>query len=199
MSGRYPLLSGVMLLLIPLSCLVTYLTIGDSNYAWVNAIGLLLTPFAIFCWIFTTIRAIHVIEVRFWLIPSTYVTLFAGVIALVICLIMVWYSGMAEGNGQRMQDFTLYVAAGILYAGCVAWSYLYNWRRTKSAILAFSLTFLQTISAAFAIGLLALLLDGRNTKRYERDHGISKLTGLACPCSPTISKILPPARMTTWK
>ena len=64
------------------------------------------------------------------------------------------------------------IAAAILYGGCMMWSYFYNWRRTNSAILAVSLTILQTLSAIFVIGWINLWLDRRNTKRYEREHGL---------------------------
>jgi hypothetical protein len=55
-AGRYPLLSGLLLLSIPVSCWISYLTVRSENYAGINAIGLLIVPFSIFCWIFTTVR-----------------------------------------------------------------------------------------------------------------------------------------------
>jgi hypothetical protein len=173
MAGRYPLTSGLMLLFIPVSCLISYMIVRDQNYAWINAIGLLIVPFAIFCWIFTTIRALHLVDLEFWLIPSTYVALIGGIVALLVCVIMVAFAGVAESHGHHVKDVTLYVAAAILYAGCALWSYFYNWRKTGSLVLATSLTLLQTISATFIIVLLYLWIDGRNTKRYEREHGIS--------------------------
>jgi hypothetical protein len=173
MNGRYSLMSGLMLLSIPASCLLSYMIFRDQNYAWVNAIGLLVVPFAIFCWVFTTIRAIHLVDVQFWFIPSTYVALIGGVISVMICLAMAWFSGIAENKGHHVEDTTLYLVAAILYGGCVVWSYFYNWRKTGSSILAVSLTILQGISAAFLIALLWLWIDGRNTRRYESDHGIS--------------------------
>jgi hypothetical protein len=172
-QARYPLLSGLFLLSIPISGLIGYLIVGSQNYAWINAVGLLIVPFSIFCWIFTTIRAIHLVGVRFWFIPSTYVALVGGVIALLMCLVMGLFAHEAARQGHEVQDVTLYVAAAILYGGCVVWSYFYNWRKTGSAVVAASLTVLQTTSATFAIGLLYLWIDGRNTRRYEREHGIS--------------------------
>lgn len=79
----------------------------------------------------------------------------------------------AARQGHQVQDVTLYIAAAILYGSCVVWSYFYNWRKTGSAILSISLTLLQTISATFVIVALYLWIGGRNTKRYEREHGIS--------------------------
>lgn len=171
--GRYNLLSGLLLFSIPAACLIATLIFRYQNYSWVNAIGVLVVPFAILCWIFTTIRAIHLLDVRFWFVPSTYVGLIGGVFALLICLIMFVFSTEAERTGHRITDTTLYVAAAILYGGCVVWSCFYNWRKTGSAILSLSLTLLQTISAAFVIVALYLWIDGRNTKRYEREHGIN--------------------------
>jgi hypothetical protein len=169
-ASRYPLLSGLLLLSIPVSCLISYLIVGD--HVWLNAIALLIVPFAVFCWIFTTIRAIHLADVRFWFIPSTYVTLIGGIIAIVLCAIMLVVSHESAREGHDVRDFTLYVAASILYGGCVVWSYFCNWRRTSSAILAISLSVLQILSAIFLIGIFNLWLDARNTKRYAREHGL---------------------------
>ncbi|KJC44524.1 hypothetical protein UP06_18835 [Bradyrhizobium sp. LTSP857] len=151
--------------------MICYLVIGTQNAAWINAAGLLIMPFSAFCWIFTTIRAIHLVGVRFWFLPSTYVGLIGGLLALLICLVMFVFSTEAERRGHQVTDTTLYAAAAILYCGCVVWSYLYNWRKTRSALLSVSLTLLQTISAAFVIVALYLWIGGRNTKRYEREHG----------------------------
>ncbi|WP_338829938.1 hypothetical protein [Bradyrhizobium sp. 27S5] len=171
-QARYPLLSGLSLLSIPLSGAVSYLVFGSQTYSWINAVGLLIVPLSIFCWVFTTIRAIHLVGVRFWFIPSTYVALVVGIIALLMCLAMGLFTHEAARHGHQVTDVTLYIAAAILYGGCIVWSYFYNWRKTRSPILAASLTVLQTVSATFVIGLLYLWIDGRNTKRYEREHGI---------------------------
>lgn len=170
---RYPVISSLFLLSIPLSGLVSYLLVGNQNASWINAAGLLIIPFSMFCWVFTTIRAIHLADVRFWFLPSTYVGLVGGVLALLTCLAMFAFSTEAERRGHQVTDTTLYAAAAILYCGCVAWSYLYNWRKTRSALLSVNLTLLQAIAATFVIVALYLWIGGRNTKRYEREHGIS--------------------------
>lgn len=170
-NTHYPYLSSLCLVSIPLSGLICYLLVGAQSAAWINAAGLLIIPFSAFCWIFTTIRAVQLVEVRFWLVPSTYVGLIGGVLALLTCLIMFVFSTEAERRGHQVTDTTLYAAAAILYGGCVVWSYVYNWRKTGSAILSVSLTLLQTLSAAFVIVALYLWISGRNTKQYEREHG----------------------------
>jgi hypothetical protein len=170
LPDRYPMLSGLLLLSIPVSCLLSYGLVGQ--YTSLNAIALLIIPLAVVSWIFTTIRAIHLVGIRFWFIPSTYVTLVGGIIALIICMVMGLFSHEVARRGHQVTDTTLYVAAAVLYGGCVVWSYLYNWRRTGSAILAFSLTIVQILSAAFVIGLINLWLNHNSTKRYEREHGI---------------------------
>jgi hypothetical protein len=169
-DNRYPLFSGLSLISIPGSCLIGYQIFG--NHAWLNAVALLLVPFVVFCWIFTTINEIHLVGLRFWSIPSTYVTLISGVISLVMSAIMLLASQDAVRRGHDVGDTTLYVAAAILYGGCSAWSCWYNWRRTGSAVLAVSLTILQTLSAIVVIGVFNLWLDRNNTKRYEREHGL---------------------------
>lgn len=62
---------------------VSYLIVGDYN--WLNATTLLIVPFAVFCWIFTTIRAIHTVGVWYWFIPSIYVTLWLLMFVPVNC------------------------------------------------------------------------------------------------------------------
>jgi ABC-type nickel/cobalt efflux system permease component RcnA len=93
-------------------------------------------------------------------------------IALVISVIMLLFSQESARRGHDAGDNTLYVAAAILYCGCAVWSCWYNWRRTNSALLAISLTILQTLSAAFVVGVFNLWLDRHNTNRYEREHGL---------------------------
>src|SRR5712672_4061688 len=57
----------------------------QTNIEAVQAIGALIVPFALLCWIFTTIRALHQRAIRFWLIPSTYVAFF-GALTAAICV-----------------------------------------------------------------------------------------------------------------
>jgi hypothetical protein len=87
-------------------------------------------------------------------------------------MIMIISTHEAVRHGRQGADVTLYATAAILYGGCAIWSYFFNWRKTGSAILAISLTILQTLSAAFIIGLFNLWLDDRNAKRHERERGI---------------------------
>ena|SRR5438874_2729055 len=162
--------SGLSLLAIPVACFTSYQIFGGAT--WLNPVALLIVQFAALCWIFTTIKAIHLAGVRFWFIPSTYVTLIGSIISFVMCVIMLLLSHESARQGQEAGDNTLYVAAAILYGGCAVWSCWHNWRRTNSALLAISLTILQTLSAVFVIGVFNLWLDRHNTKRYERDHGL---------------------------
>ena len=167
-NNPHAALSGWLLLSIPLSGVVSYFVAGHHNS--LNAIALLLIPFAIFFWIFTTIRAMHLVDVWFWSIPTTYVNLVTGIVAVVLCGIVLAASSEAARLGHAVGDTTLYMAASIIYGGGVGWSYFHNWRKTHSAILALSLTILQTISAALVIVVLNLWLDRRNSERYEREH-----------------------------
>ena len=98
-KNRYPMLSGLSLLSIPASGLIGYLVFG--YYAGLTAIALLMVPFTAFCWIFTTIRGIHLVGVRFWFIPSTYVALVGSVIALVLCMIMGISTSEAAKHGRQ--------------------------------------------------------------------------------------------------
>lgn len=167
-SSHHSPLSGWLLLAVPLTGVMSYSILG--YYAGLTAIALLMVPFAIFCWIFTTIRAIHMAGVQFWFIPSTYVTLTCGVISLVMCAIMLLVADESTRRAHDVSDTTLCVAAAILYSGCAVWSYWYNWRRTNSAMLALSLTILQVLTAVFLIAVFGLWLDGKSTKWYAREH-----------------------------
>jgi hypothetical protein len=112
----------------------------------------------------------HKVDVWFWCIPSTYVNLVAGIIAVALSGIMLAALSEAARHGHDVRDTTLYVAAAIVYGGSIGWSYFYNWRATKSAILALSLTMLQTICTTLLIVVINLWLDRRNTKRLERER-----------------------------
>ena len=100
-SSRYPLLSALLLLSIPASCFVSYLIFG--NYVWLDAIDLLTVPLATFYWIFTTIRAVHIAGLRFWFIPSTYVTLIGGIIAVFLCTVMLALSHESASTRTRCE------------------------------------------------------------------------------------------------
>ena len=91
--------------------------------------------------------------------------------AVFMSAIMLIFTQEAARRGNQTADTTLYAAAAILYGGCVLWSYLYNWRCTGSALMAISLTILQSISAVFVIGAVSLWLNRRNMERYNREHG----------------------------
>ena len=88
--------------------------------------------------------------------------------------IMLIFAQESARRGQNVRGTTLNVAAVILYGGCVVWSYFYNWRRTGSAVLAISLTILQSISAVFVIVAINLWLDRRKWSDITANTALAK-------------------------
>jgi hypothetical protein len=101
----------------------------QTNIEAIQAIGVLIVPFALFCWIFTTIRALHQRAVRFWFIPSTYVAFFGGLVAAICVLIglfllpnMPSHGGFASYNSNIVQhptngNYVMMFAAAMVQAG----------------------------------------------------------------------------------
>jgi hypothetical protein len=167
-KNAHAALSGWLLVVTPSSGVLSFYIAG--YHTALNAIALLAVPLAVFCWIFTTIRALHSVDVSFWSVPSTYVNLITGIVAVALSGLMLLISSEASRHGNEVRGATLHIAAAIVYGGGVSWSYFYNWRKTGSASLALSLTVLQTISTLLIIVIVNLWLDRRNAEQYERDR-----------------------------
>jgi hypothetical protein len=158
----------------------------QTNIEAVQAIGVLIVPFALFCWIFTTIRAVHQRTVRFWSVPSTYVA-FLGAFTAAICVFIGLFflqdtprnhvGGFASFNGNIVQraptgNYVMMFAAAITQAGTTMWCLWYNWKRTETLVLAFSLTALQTLFSSLLVAFFWLRFGGSG----DREH-IDAVTG----------------------
>ena len=157
----------------------------QTNIETVQAIGALIVPFALFCWIFTTIRAVHQRAIRFWLVPSTYVAFF-GALAAAICVFVGLFflpdnprshvSGFAPYNSNIVHvqtgNYVMMFAAAITQAGTTMWCLWYNWKRTETLVLAFSLTALQTLFSSLLVAFFWLRFGGSG----DHEH-IDAVTG----------------------
>jgi hypothetical protein len=109
----------------------------------------ILVPALLLVWIVMTVMALHKRDVYFWSLGSTWTSLIAGPIALVI---MCFSSFHADGAPA----FQAPILAGvILYAVAFAYAIFCNYNATKSAMLAVSTSMLQQLAV---LGVIYLFL-----------------------------------------
>jgi hypothetical protein len=107
-------------------------------------------PVLMFIWIIMTIMALHKRDVYFWSLGSTWTSVLACPIALVIMSLSVW-SRLNDPNAPLFQ--APIIAGAILYAVAFAYAIFYNYNATKSAMLAISTSMLQQFAVVGAIFL----------------------------------------------
>lgn len=139
--------------------MLDYLT--GSNVWDALKVAAILMPVLIFVWIVMTVMALHRREVYFWSLGSTWTSLIACPLALVIMSFSVWRQAH---DPNAPLDLGIIYAGAILYATALAFAIFYNVRATRSALLAFSTTMLQQ----FAILGLLLLFARWTGERAQR-------------------------------
>lgn len=159
--AQYTILSAVLLIGVVASLPGAYLFYGIEIPA-MKAIGILLIPFALFCWIFTTIRAIHLYDERYWTLSSTWVIFLVMMAAFVFVSVASLFVGDKNNNGM----LTLYFVGLFAYLGALGWSVWYNGKRLP-LLLVLSLTLLQTMVAVAAVLWLANLMGKREPEQEE--------------------------------
>jgi hypothetical protein len=92
-----------------------------------------------------TVTALHKRDVYFWGLGSTWSSLIACPVALVIMCFSAW-----SGPGVLSAPV---IAGAILYAVAFTYSIFYNYNATKSAALALSTSMLQQLAVLGAIDL----------------------------------------------
>jgi uncharacterized membrane protein YoaK (UPF0700 family) len=122
--------------------------ISTSTDDWITIVAVLI-PALVFIWIIMTVTALHKRDVYFWSLGSTWSSLIACPIALLIIAL----SGGLKGAPA------LLMAGAILYAVAFAYSIFYNYNATKSAALALSTSMLQQLAVLGAIYLYFRLTD----------------------------------------
>ena len=109
-----------------------------------------LVPALALLWIVMTVMALHRREVYFWSLGSTWVSLIACPIALVIMSLSSW----SRLNDPNVPLFHAPIVAGaILYAVAFVFAIFYNYNATRSAMLAISTSLLQQVAVLGVIFL----------------------------------------------
>jgi hypothetical protein len=109
-------------------------------------------------WIIMTMMALHKRDVYFWSLGSTWTSVIACPIALVIMSLSVW-SQLNDPHAPLFQ--TPIIAGAILYAVAFAYAIFYNYNATKSAMLAVSTSMLQQLAV---LGVIFLFLRWRGNE-----------------------------------
>jgi hypothetical protein len=118
--------------------MLNYLSAG-ANGSIVIEVAAVLVPAIVLLWIVLTVSALHKRDAYFWSLGSTWTSVIACPIGLVIMSLGSW----SQANGP---DAPLYrapiVAGAILYLAAFGYSIFYNYKVTKSAVLAVSTSLL---------------------------------------------------------
>lgn len=129
--------------------MLDYLSAG-VNGGTVLEVAAVLVPALVLLWIIQTVTALHKRDAYFWSLGSTWTSVIACPIALVIMSIGSW----SQVNGPDAPLFHAPIVAGtILYLVAFGYAILYNYKVTKSAVLAVSTCILQQLAVLGAIFL----------------------------------------------
>jgi hypothetical protein len=129
--------------------MLDHISAGVDGWTMLEVAAVLL-PALVLLWIILTVSALHKRGAYFWSLGSTWTSVIACPVALVIMSIGSW----SQANGP---DAALYhapiVAGAILYVVAFAYAVFYNYNITKSAVLAVSTSTLQQLAVLGAIFL----------------------------------------------
>jgi hypothetical protein len=160
-ANRYSILSGVFLLFACVGSIPLTILAVISDWAFLRAIGVLLIPTSIFAWIFTTIRAIHLMDLRYWKMSSTYVAMIFGTISLALLLLA---AALLPKDPHIHNDPTMFIASGLVAAAAVTWCFWSNWKITSSVALAVSLTIIQALAGPTIVFVIFQMSVARNNR-----------------------------------
>jgi hypothetical protein len=136
---------------------------AGSNVWDALKVAAILTPVLIFVWIVMTVMALHRREVYFWSLGSTWTSLIACPLALVIMSFSAW----AHAGGPNAPfDLGIIMAGAILYIAALAFAIFYNIRATRSVLLALSTSMLQQL-AVLGLLFIWLRLEGDRVNRRQ--------------------------------
>jgi ABC-type iron transport system FetAB permease component len=127
--------------------------ISTSTDGWMTLVVVLIPTLA-FIWIIMTVTALHKRDVYFWSLGSTWSSLIACPIALLIIVLSGGWKGATA----------MVMAGAVFYAVAFAYSIFYNYNATKSAALALSTSMLQQLAVLGAIYLFFRLTDNEENR-----------------------------------
>jgi hypothetical protein len=137
--------------------MLDYFLTSPDGWAVFKVVAMLV-PVLVFIWITMTVMALHKRDVYFWSLGSTWTSVIACPIALVIMSLSVW----SQLNDPHAPLFQASIIAGaILYAVAFAYAIFYNYNATKSAMLAISTSMLQQLAV---LGVIFLFLRWRGNE-----------------------------------
>jgi hypothetical protein len=134
--------------------MLDYFSAGLNGWT-VLEVASVLVPALVLLWIVLTVSALHKRDAYFWSLGSTWTSVIACPIALVITSVSSW----SRANDPNAPLFHAPIVAGaILYVVAFAYSIFDNFRATKSAMLAISTSMLQQLAV---LGVIYLFLRWR--------------------------------------
>ena len=113
-------------------------------------VAAVLAPALALLWIVLTVSALHERDAYFWSLGSTWTSIIACPVALVIMSLGSWN----QVNGPDAPLFHAPIVAGaILYLVAFGYAIFYNYKVTRSALLAVSTSMLQQLAVLGAVFL----------------------------------------------
>jgi hypothetical protein len=129
--------------------MLDYILTSPDGWAVLKVVAVSV-PLLVFIWITMTVMALHKRDVYFWGLGSTW----SSIIACPVALLIMSLSGWSQLHDSNVPVFHAPIIAGaILYAGAFAFAVFYNYKATKSAMLAFSTSILQQLAVVGVIFL----------------------------------------------
>lgn len=127
-------------------------TFGGPNGWSVLEVVAVSVPVLVFIWIVVTVMSLHRRDVYFWSLGSTWTSIVACPLALVIASLSAW--GTPHGPNAPLFQMPI-VAGAVLYAVAFCYAIFYNYNATRSAMLAISTSLLQQLAV---LGVIFLFL-----------------------------------------
>jgi hypothetical protein len=122
--------------------MLDHISAGVDGWTLLNVVAVL-APALGLLWIILTVSALHKRDAYFWSLGSTWTSIVACPVAMVIMSLGSW----SQVNGPDAPLFHAPIVAGtILYLVAFGYAILYNYKVTKSAVLAVSTSILQQLA-----------------------------------------------------
>jgi hypothetical protein len=134
-----------------------YISVSADGSTILEVVAVLVPTLALL-WIILTVTALHNRDACFWSLGSTWTSVIACPIALVIMSL----SSLSQLHDPNAPIFHAPIIAGaILYAVAFAYAIFYNYNVTRSAMLAISTGMLQQLAV---LGVIFLFLRSRGNE-----------------------------------